>query len=157
MDRLQRIAIANGLLVVLAGMLAGFMLIFSLIGGWELWPGYIVSFSVYGTSEGWVRAHSGGAMNGILLVVIGLALPKMGLSEKRQRLMVYGFMAVAWGFTGFYWLGNAAGNRGLSFGTNQLGNSDIFGILGFLVGALPVFLVMYLLVIAAQGLLKDSN
>ncbi len=101
MDRLQRIAIANGLLVVMAAMLAGFMLIFSLIGGWELWPGNIVSFSVYGTSEGWVRAHSGGAMNGILLVVIGLALPKMGLSEKRQRLMVYGFMAVAWGFTAF--------------------------------------------------------
>ena len=33
MERLQRIMIGNGLLVVLASMLAGFMLMFGLLGG----------------------------------------------------------------------------------------------------------------------------
>lgn len=79
MDRLQRIMLANGLLVVLAAMFAGFMLIFSLLGGIEIWPGSMLHFTVYGTSEGWVRAHSGGAMNGLLVIVIALALPKLNL------------------------------------------------------------------------------
>ena len=64
MDRLQRLMIGHGLLVILVAMFAGFMLMFSLLGGFELWPGHFLPFRVYGTSEGWVRAHSGGAMNG---------------------------------------------------------------------------------------------
>ena len=46
MDRLQRVMLANGLLVVLASMFAGFMLMFLLLGGLEVWPGNIVSIPV---------------------------------------------------------------------------------------------------------------
>ena len=42
MDRLQRIMLSNGLLIILAAMFAGFMLMFSLLGGIEIWPGYRV-------------------------------------------------------------------------------------------------------------------
>ena len=86
MEHLQRIMIGNGLLVVLASMLAGFMLMFGLLGGLEIWPGNILSIPTYGTTEGWVRAHSGGAMNGLLLMVIALALPKLNLSANMQHL-----------------------------------------------------------------------
>jgi hypothetical protein len=86
MDRLQRVMLANGFLVILVSMLAGFMLMFSLLGGLEVWPGTIVAIPVYGTGEGWVRAHSGGAMNGLLVIVIALALPKLSLSPMLQRL-----------------------------------------------------------------------
>lgn len=72
MARLQKIMIGHGLLVTLVAMLAGFMLIFKLIGGLEIWPGNILSIPAYGTVDGWVRAHSGGAMNGILVIVIAL-------------------------------------------------------------------------------------
>ena len=84
MDRLQRIMLANGMLVVLVSMLAGFMLMFSLLGGFEIWPGNTLQFTVYGTAEGWVRAHSGGAMNGLLVIAIALALPKLNLTEAMQ-------------------------------------------------------------------------
>ena len=84
MERLQRIMIGHGLLVLLASMFAGFMLMFSLLGGFEIWPGRILPIPTYGTSEGWVRAHSGGAMNGILVIVVALALPKLALSELMQ-------------------------------------------------------------------------
>ena len=56
MERLQNHA-GHGMLVILASMFAGFMLMFGLLGGLEVWPGVIVEFSVYGRLEGWVRAH----------------------------------------------------------------------------------------------------
>ena len=157
MDRLQRIMLANGLLVVLAAMFAGFMLMFSLLGGFEIWPGRTLQFSVYGTSEGWVRAHSGGTMNGLLVIVIALALPKLNLSPTMQRVTGYGFIYVAWSFTLFYWLGNAAGNRALSIGDNALGESDAFGVIGFLPGLPSVVIVVVLLAIIAKSVLSPDR
>jgi len=154
MERLQRVMLANGLLVILAAMFAGFMLMFSLIGGLEIWPQNLLPIPVYGTSEGWVRAHSGGTMNGLLVIAIALSLPKLGLSPLMERLTAYGFIYVAWSFTVFYWLGNAAGNRALSIGDNRLGESDIFGIVGFLPGLPSVVIVVILLIVAARNVLR---
>jgi styrene-oxide isomerase len=157
MDRLQRVMLANGFVVILVSMLAGFMLMFSLLGGLEVWPGTIVAIPVYGTVEGWVRAHSGGAMNGLLVVVIALALPKLSLSARLQRLTAYGFIYVAWSFTVFYWFGNAAGNRALTIGDNPLGASDIFGVIGFLAGLPSVIIVVILLAVVAKGVLSGQR
>ncbi len=157
MDRLQRVMLANGLLVVLASMFAGFMLMFLLLGGLEVWPGNIVPIPVYGTVDGWVRAHSGGAMNGLLVIVIALALPKLSLSPLLERLTAYGFIYVAWSFTLFYWLGNAAGNRALTIGDNPLGESNIFGVIGFLPGLPSVIIVVILLVVATKGVLSGAR
>ena len=157
MERLQRIMIGNGLLVVLASMFAGFMLMFLLLGGIEIWPGKIVPLPIYGTSEGWVRAHTGGALNGILVIVIALALPTLRLSPLMQRVTAYGFIYIAWSFTLFYWLGNASGNRALTLGDSPLGESDIIGIIGFLPGLPSVFLVVVLLAMAAKSVLSSSG
>jgi hypothetical protein len=157
MERLQRIMIGNGLLVVLVSMLAGFMLMFSLLGGVEIWPGKIVTFKVYGTSEGWVRAHSGGAMNGLLVITIALALPILQLTPLMQRITAFGFIFIAWSFTVFYWFGNAAGSRSLTLGGNQLGESDFVGVIGFLPALPSVFLVVFLLAVAAKSVLTSSR
>ncbi len=157
MERLQRIMIGNGLLVVLASMFAGFMLMFLLLGGIEIWPGKIVPLPIYGTSEGWVRAHTGGALNGVLVIVIALALPTLRLSPLMQRVTAYGFIYIAWSFTLFYWLGNAAGNRALTLGDSPLGESDIIGIIGFLPGVPSVFLVVVLLAVAAKSVLSSGR
>ena len=156
MERLQKIMIGNGLLVILVSMLAGFMLMFGLLGGLEIWPGSILSIPTYGSTDGWVRAHSGGAMNGLLVIVIALALPKLDLPAATQRWVAYGFIYVAWSFTVFYWLGNAAGNRALTLGDHPLGESDIFGVLGFLPGLPSVFIVVILLAITAKAVLKSG-
>jgi len=157
MERLQRIMLGHGMLVILASMFAGFMLMFGLVGGLEVWPGVIVEFSVYGTTEGWVRAHSGGAMNGLLVMTIAFALPKLNLSEAPQKFVAWGFIYVAWSFTIFYWFGNAAGNRSLSFGDNRLGTADIFGIIGFLPALPSVVLVVVLLVITVRGIFSSNR
>ena len=157
MERLQRIMIGNGLMVVLASMLAGFMLMFSLLGGIEIWPGKIISVPMYGTSDGWVRAHTGGALNGVLVIVIALALPTLRLSELMQRITAYGFIYIAWSFTLFYWLGNASANRGLSIGDSPLGEADLIGLLAFLPGVPSVFLVVVLLAVAAKSVMSSSG
>ncbi len=156
MDRLQRVMLANGFLVVLVAMLAGFMLMFSLLGGMEVWPGRMLAFAVYGTPEGWVRAHSGGTMNGLLVIAVALALPKLALSPGLQRFTAYGFIYVAWSFTVFYWFGNAAGNRALSIGDNALGESDLFGVIGFLPGLPSVIIVVVLLALGARAVLAPD-
>jgi hypothetical protein len=152
-ERYQRLMIGHGLLVILVAMLAGFMLMFDLIGGIEVWPGTIIPLSIYGTSDGWVRAHSGGTMNGLLVVVMALVLPKLALGPRVQAWTAWGFIYIAWSFTVFYWLGNAAGNRGLTLGDSQLGESDWVGVLAFLPGLPSVFLVVILLWIGASSVL----
>jgi styrene-oxide isomerase len=157
MSQLQRVMIANALLVMLVSMFAGFMLIFNLIGGFEIWPGKILEFSVYGTTEGWVRAHTGGVTNALLVMGIAFALPHMNVSEFQEKFLAYGFIYVAWSFTVFYWLGNASANRALTFGDNQMGESSLISVLGFLPGLPSVVLVVVLLIIAARGILSEKD
>ena len=157
MDNLQRIMLLNGLLVILVASLSGFMLLFQLVGGFEVWPGHIIEIPVYGTSEGWVRAHTGGLLNGGLVMLVGLSLPHLRLTETKNKIMAYGFCYCAWSFTVFYWIGNAVGNRALTFGDNPLGENSLLSIIGFLPGAPSVFIVVILLVIAANALLRKNQ
>ena len=92
MSQLQRVMIANALLVMLVSMFAGFMLMFNLIGGFEIWPGKILEFSVYGTTEGWVRAHTGGVTNALLVMAIAFTLPHINVSEFQEKFLAYGFI-----------------------------------------------------------------
>jgi hypothetical protein len=157
MTQLQRVMMANGFLVILVSMFAGFMLMFNLVGGFEIWPGKILDFSVYGSTDGWVRAHSGGVTNGLLVLGIAFALPHINVSQFQEKFLAYGFIYVAWSFTVFYWLGNAAANRSLTFGDNQMGESSFISILGFLPGLPSVILVVILLIIAAKGILAKRD
>ena len=157
MSQLQRVMIANGLLVMLVSMFSGFMLMFNLLGGFEIWPGKILEFSVYGTTQGWVRALTGGVTNALLVMAIAFALPHINVSEFQEKFLAYGFIYVAWSFTVFYWLGNASVNRALTFGDNQLGESSLISVLGFLPGLPSVVLVVVLLVIAVKGILSKKD
>ena len=156
MEKLQRTMLAHGLMVVLVAMFAGFMLMFNLLGGMEIWPNKIISVPMYGTSEGWVRAHSGGILNGVLVFIVGLALPKLNLGNFAQKFTAYGLIYCAWTFTIFYWLGNASSNRGLSIGPSALGEPDFIGLLAFLPGLPSVFIVVIVLALCVKGILSSQ-
>ena len=151
MERYQKIMVINGLLVLTVAMLSGFMLMFLLIGGLEVWPGRILQIPVYGSEAGWVRAHSGGVTNGLLVLIIGAILPNLNLGSFSKKLVCYGFVYVAWSFTIFYWFGNAAGNRALTLGDNPLGSTDVFGLIGFIPALPSVFIVIVVLLLCVQG------
>ena len=154
METLQRQMIGHALLVMVAALLAGFMLGFGLIGGLEVVPGTIVSMPYYGSVDGWVRAHVGGLTNGLLVIAVALSFPFITMSQRMQRITAYGLIFVAWANTVFYWLGNAAANRALSIGDNPLGQSDIFGIVGFLPALIGAVIALALLAYAGLSALK---
>jgi hypothetical protein len=156
MDNLQRIMLLNGLLVILIASISGFMLLFQLVGGFEVWPGHIIEVPVYGSSDGWVRAHTGGLLNGVLVMLVGLSLPHLKLTDVKNKIMAYGFCYCAWSFTAFYWIGNAVSNRALTFGDNPLGESSLLSVIGFLPGLPSVFIVVILLAIAISALLRKN-
>ena len=156
MQRLQKIMIGNGLLVILAAMLSGFMLGFGLIGGLELYPGKIVEMPYYGSTEGWARAHSGGVTNGLMIVGVALALPLIPLTNLMRKITVYGFIYIGWANTAFYWFGNAAESRALSFGDNPLGASNLLGAIGFGLAFAGALLIVWLLCYAAFRVLGDK-
>lgn len=156
MQRLQKIMIGNGLLVILAAMLSGFMLGFGLIGGLELYPGKILEMPYYGTAEGWARAHNGGVANGLMIIAVALALPLIPLSDRMRKLTAYGFVYIGWANTVFYWFGNAADSRALSFGDNPLGASNLLGAIGFGLALIGALLISWLLAHAALKTLGDK-
>ena len=156
MLRLQKIMIGNGLLVILAAMLSGFMLGFGLIGGLELYPGKIVEMPYYGSAEGWARAHSGGLTNGLMIIGVALALPLIPLTDLMRKITAYGFIYIGWANTAFYWFGNAAESRALSFGDNPLGASNMLGAIGFGLALLGALLIIWLLAHAAIKTLADK-
>lgn len=157
MQRLQKLMIGNALLVMLAAMLAGFMLGFGLIGGLEVLPGKIVEMPYYGTAEGWARAHSGGITNGLMIIGVALAMPLIPLSAGMQKLTAYGFIYIGWANTAFYWFGNASANRALSFGDNPLGATNVAGAVGFGAALLGALLIIWLLGYAGVKLLGSRE
>ncbi|MFT6052588.1 MAG: hypothetical protein ACI9B9_002243 [Halioglobus sp.] len=156
MERYQRLMIGNAFLIIVMSMLAGFMLGFGLIGGLEIYPGEIIKVPYYGTADGWARAHSGGLTNGLLIIGIALALPLISMGERMRKLTVWGFVFIGWANTVFYWFGNAAGSRALSFGDNPLGASNLFGVIGFGVAFAGAFLIIWLLCYCAIRALSEK-
>ncbi len=74
-DHIQRRMIGHAALILFIGMLAGFGLLVSLIGGIELIPGTVIPISIFGGTDAWVRAHTGGILNALLILGVALALP----------------------------------------------------------------------------------
>tara|TARA_B110000902_G_scaffold16836_1_gene19743 strand:+ start:2482 stop:2952 length:471 start_codon:yes stop_codon:yes gene_type:complete len=155
MEKYQKLMIANAFLIIMISMLAGFMLAFGLIGGLEVYPGKIVEMPYYGSADGWARAHAGGLTNGLLIIGVALALPLISLSERMRKINIYGFIFIGWANTVFYWFGNAAASRALSFGDNPLGASNIMGAIGFGAAFAGALLIIWLLTYAALALLKS--
>ena len=147
MDAYQKQLLGHAMYVLVIGLLAGFMLAFSLIGGLEILPTVFVDIAVFGTTEGWVRAHGGGIMNAIMMVAFAFALPQCNLAEGRAALYSKGIIFAGWSNTIFYWFGNASGSRALSFTDNALGASNIFGLIGYTLAVIAAFITLY---IAAQ-------
>ena len=152
--RLPFLVIANGMIVLLIGLVAGIMLIFSLLGVVTLWPLPVWEITVPGSTRGWQAAHVGGILNGVMIASIALLIGFLKLSNKRAWWVGWGMIITGWGNTIFYWAGNFAPNRGLSMIDTPYGPANLAGILSFSGGGLAMILTFIAVAILAKSALE---
>ncbi len=139
-ERLHRLMIGHGLLILCLGLLAGFPLATSLLEG-------------TGHPERWRAAHTGNSTNGLMLLAAAWCVSRLALSPGALRFVAWGMILTVWGNFVFY-LGAALGapGRGLSFGPNRFGGGDLLSQVTFLAplpGAIIAPLALLLLAWAA--------
>ncbi|WP_235748303.1 styrene-oxide isomerase StyC [Nocardia coffeae] len=157
MEQLQRRMAGHGILMIFATLLGGLVLWAKLLGGWEVRPGKIVKFDIPGTDEGWARAHTGPALNGMMVIAAAAVLPAAGLPEKRASRLGWIVVADGWANVLFYFASNMTKNRGLSFGPNKHGEQNIFSTIALAPAYLFGVLVTYALPVIGWKALKNRN
>ncbi len=155
--RLQALMLGNGFLVMIIGMLFGFVLGFALLQAIDLWPIPPIAVEIPGTTRGWATAHAGTILNGLMVVAMALALPHLALDGGRARWVVWGLVATAWGNTLFYTFAPIAPNRALSMGANRFGDATLTGVLGFAPAMIAALLVLIALAIAARAAFAQAR
>ena len=91
-ERLSKLAIANGMAVLFIGLVAGVMLIFSMLGGVGLWPLPIAEVNVPGTTRGWTAAHVGGILNGVMIATIAVLMRHLEMIGKAAFWLGWGLI-----------------------------------------------------------------
>lgn len=138
---MSRLIVRQSVLVIGLSLFAGFAL------GWALTP-EAAPIAVGGSVRGWVAAHSGGMLNGVMALVFALALDRLDLSARLRAWSGWAVIFAIWSNTIFYWVGNFAPNRGLTPGSNSLGEGTVLGFIAFLPAALAsiaIFVTLYAL------------
>lgn len=126
----------HGAAVGVIGLLSGFGLVFAILGAWHVWPLTLFDgVAVPGSEHGWRVAHVAGVLNGMLMILGGLALTVVEAGPAAQRWIVGGLVWTGWGNTVFFHCANVSTNRALSAGSTRLGEADAFGVAGYLIGA----------------------
>ena len=123
--------VAHGAIIILIALAAGFGLVISLIGGFEVFPGTIIEFGFPGDPRAWARTHAGGIMNGLLVFAGALVTHAMDLPQKTASRLYWMLVGTGYANTVFYWGALFAPSRAVSFGDNRLGETNLAGMLGF--------------------------
>jgi len=142
----QRRMVAHGAIVILIALAAGFGLVISLIGGFEVFPGTIIEFGFPGDPGAWARTHAGGIMNGLLVITGALVTHAMDLPEKTASRLFWMLVGTGYANTAFYWGALFAPSHAVTFGSNRLGETNLAGILGFAPALVFAFITMIAMV-----------
>jgi hypothetical protein len=142
----QRHMVAHGAIVILIALAAGFGLVISLIGGFEVFPGTIIEFGFPGDPRAWARTHAGGIMNGLLVISGALVIHAMDLPRMTASRLFWMLVGTGYANTVFYWGALFAPSRAVSFGSNRLGETNLAGMLGFGPALVFAFITMIAMV-----------
>lgn len=157
-ERLQATLIAHAGGVMVVGLLSGFGLLFGLLEEVRIWPLPAVSdLQVPGSVRGWSAAHVGGILNGVMMIAIGVCLPRVALSELAQRRVVWAMIFTGWANTLFYQFGNLAANRGLSGDGNAHGDASLAGVIAYLPAALATGITTAAVLAVVAGALRKAR
>lgn len=148
----SHLLLKNGLLVMILGLFGGFGLVFSMMQAISFSPlPIIIDYAFPGSPEGWRMFHLGMLLNGLMAVVVGLALRSFDLTPATSTVATWGTLIAIWGNFCFYLFGMFAPNHGLSLQGNRLGEASLAGTLAFV----PAFIGALTLIVALFALLKS--
>ncbi|MEM6605279.1 MAG: styrene-oxide isomerase StyC [Pseudomonadota bacterium] len=157
MNSRMRAMVGHGAILLAIGLLAGFGLAFTLIGGMEVFPGTIVPFEVPGDAQAWARTHTGGILNGIMVLVLALTMHTLIVPEKTEAKVYWMAVGAGYANTLFYWAGMFAGSRALTIGDNPLGATNFFASLGGASALVFAFLTIVALIYLATHAFRSST
>jgi hypothetical protein len=152
----QRRMIGHGALVILIALAAGFGLVMSLIGGFEVFPGTIIEFEFPGDTGAWARAHTGGILNGLLVIAGALTIHAMALADKTASRLTWMLIGTGYANTAFYWGALFAPNHAVTFGDNRLGETNVAAVLGVTPALVFAFITMIAMVILIRSAFSKS-
>ena len=155
-EHLSKLAIANGMVVLFIGLIAGVMLVFSMLGGVGLWPLPIAEVNLPGTTRGWTAAHVGGILNGVMIATIAVLMRHLEMTGKAAFWAGWGLIITGWANTIFYWAGNVSANRGLSVAATPYGPGDLAGAVAFLGGSFGMIFTFIAVTLVALAAWKKS-
>jgi len=156
-ERLQRQVIGHGMLVLIVGLIAGVMLTFSLLGAVALWPLPTWEMTIPGSTRGWVSAHVGGVLNGVMMAALALLMGKLKLEGGRAFWVGWGLILVGWGNTLFYWAANFSANRGLSPAATTHGEGGVWAALAYVGGVGGMVFVFVVAIILARAAFESAR
>lgn len=149
--------IGHSAIVIFIALLAGWGLAMSLIGGFEIFPGNILFFEIPGDSSAWARAHTGGLLNGLLVLAFAWVVSALDLAKSKSFHIWWMIVGTAYANTIFYWAGILAPNRAITAGSNRLGEASLAGVIGFLPAAVFALVLMVAMVIIAGAAFSKDN
>jgi len=152
MNERERRMVGHGAIIIFVALASGLGLAMSLIGGWELFPGFIVNFEVPGDTRAWARTHAGGLMNGLLVLAGALVIHAMKIAEPLAGRLYWMLVGTGYANTIFYWGALFSANRAVTFGDNRLGEATIASVIGFL----PAFVFAFITMIAMVFLMLEA-
>ncbi len=128
--------LTHGALIAIIGLISGFGFVFVILESVTVWPITLdFAASIPGSERGWRVAHVAGVMNGLMMIIAGLALVHVHAGRRAQAWVVWGMIYTGWGNTIFFHCANLSNNRALSAGPTKYGDPDLFGVVGYLIGA----------------------
>ncbi|MGH7819265.1 MAG: hypothetical protein ACREQ9_05790 [Candidatus Binatia bacterium] len=151
-ERSQRLLIAHGGMVFLAGLAVGFPFAFFVSGEISLWPiPWKIVVQLPGTERGWRMAHLEGILNGLTLIAVGAVGARLSFSVRAEKWILWSLVVTAWGNVAAATLGPLFTTpehtpRGLAFGG---GAANSLMYLLFVLAILAVMIAMVLVVRAA--------
>lgn len=115
-DRMHTLLVANGCVVFLLGLAAGFPFAMEILQRFDLAPLPAIAVDPPGDMRGWRMAHMEGILNGMVLFAAAAIAPLVKFSARGAAVAFWGFLVTAWGNTIASIIGPMTETRGLAFG-----------------------------------------
>ena len=153
----QALLLGHGALVVIVGLLGGYMLVFAVLGRVEIWPLFALELEVPGGVRAWRATHVGAITNGLLCAMGALALPFL-TAGKSRTFVVYGLIFTAWANSAFYIFSAFGNTHGLSGGqVDGLGKGNVYDVLAYIPAVLAATVAIICMALIAIGALRAAR